>query len=168
MNETPTRKSLATFCNDRILKSWTMAKPPAGIPAIGAANQHNKFPRSARVSGEHGTCVSLGRTSQIHKEGGYRSDRKKNGRRLGLRPISRITAFNNSGSIDKVQSHAFVSVEESYKGMKVGRVDIIVNGAEIPMIGNVEHISPEPEVMRFPALRFQDGYSKDAIGLEVQ
>jgi hypothetical protein len=51
------------------------------------------------------------------------------------------------GSVNKVESHAFVSVEETDKLAEVGRRHIIVDGVEISMIGDVQRIGAQPEVM---------------------
>ena len=61
-----------------------------------------------------------------------------------------------------------MAVEEAYELAKVGRGDVVVDGAEISMIGNVQRISAEAEVMLFAVLPFPIRDAESAVTLEVQ
>ena len=71
-------------------------------------------------------------------------------------------------SVHKIEGHAFVSVQKSYKAPIVRRGHIIVDSTVIPMIGNVQRIDPEPEMMSSTTLAFEEGYTERAIRLEVE
>jgi hypothetical protein len=56
--------------------------------------------------------------------------------------------------IHKIQGHAFVAVEKAYKPAKVGRCHIVVDRTEIAMIGDVQRVGSEAEVVFFPVFTF--------------
>jgi len=71
-------------------------------------------------------------------------------------------------SVHKIEGHALVSIQESYKLPKVRRGHIVVDSIVISMIGHVQRVGPEPKVMSFSTLAFDERYPKRAISLEVQ
>ena len=61
-----------------------------------------------------------------------------------------------------------MAVEKSDELAIVGRGHVVVDRAEILMIGNVQRVGSEAEVMVFPVLAFPERYPKCAIRLEVE
>ena len=61
-----------------------------------------------------------------------------------------------------------MSIQESYKLPKVGRGHIVVDGTEIPMIGDVQRVGSEAEVVSFAVFTFEVRNPKRAVSLEVE
>jgi hypothetical protein len=70
--------------------------------------------------------------------------------------------------IHEVEGHAFVAVEKPDELAIARRCDVVVDGAEVPMISYVQRVVPKPEVMIFPVLAFPEWYPKRPISLEVE
>src|SRR5208337_1072716 len=71
-------------------------------------------------------------------------------------------------SVHKVEGHALVSIQKSYKLSEVGRCRIIVDSTVIPMIGKVQCVDPEPKMMSSTTFAFEERHPERAIRLEVQ
>ena len=71
-------------------------------------------------------------------------------------------------SVHKIKDQAFVSIKESYKLSEVRRGNVVVDRVEVSVIGNVQRVDPQPNVMRFPAFTFEKRDAELAIRLEVQ
>jgi len=62
------------------------------------------------------------------------------------------TVCRGEASIRKVDDHAFMAVEEAHELSKVGRSDVVIDCAEVSVIGYVERVRSEPDVMPFAIL----------------
>ena len=72
------------------------------------------------------------------------------------------------GSVQKIEDQALVSIKESYKLSEVRRGNVVVDRIKVAVIGNVQRVDPEPNVMRFPALALEKRNAKLSMRFEVQ
>jgi hypothetical protein len=77
-------------------------------------------------------------------------------------------AASERGLIDEIDYSAFVAIEETDELAEVRRSDIVVDGVEVAMIGDVECVDAEPDVVHFAAPVSEKRHAKLAIKLHIQ
>ena len=70
--------------------------------------------------------------------------------------------------IDEIDDGAFVAIEEADKLAEIRRSHIVEDGVEVAVIGHVERINPEPNVVHFASSVSEEWHTKYAIEFHVQ
>ena len=78
------------------------------------------------------------------------------------------TVRYGKASIRKVDDQAFMPVQEAHELSKVGRSDVVIDCAEVSVVGYVERVRSEPDVMPFAILALQKGNPELTINLHIK
>src|SRR5215472_8336316 len=96
-------------------------------------------------------------------------DRKPRISKNESRPMSRRREERlGSRSIHKIEGHTFVAVQKPDKLAKVGRGNVVVDGAEVSVIGHVQRVDAQAEVVLLTALPLNVRDAEGAVSLKVQ
>ena len=70
--------------------------------------------------------------------------------------------------IDEIDYGAFVAIEEADELTEVRRGDVIVDGVEIAVIGEVERVNAEPDVVDLAAAVAEEWHAELAVEFHIQ
>ena len=72
------------------------------------------------------------------------------------------------GLIDEIDNGAFVTIEESDELSEIRRKDIVVDGVEVAVIGHVERIDAEPDMVLLAAAVAEKRNAKLPVEFHIQ